>query len=255
MAWIATIVVDERDAEVTTAELWDLGTNGVAELDDDGTTVTLLAGFESESDAHAALAALGSVTGRVEPVDAEAWMPPRPRPVTIGSGQIVIDAGRAFGHGDHPTTKLCLRLLADHVTPAMTVLDVGTGTGVLAVAAAALGADEVTAIDVDPEAVSVASDNAERNAAHCVGTIECSTTAIAAIDRTFDLVVANLLIADLEPIADHVRRCSKGPIIVSGVLIDQADRVPIALGPGMVVTEQIDLDGWAGLRLDPAGIT
>ena len=79
----------------------------------------------------------------------------------MGAGDIplVIDPGMAFGTGSHPTTQLCLAALEDYVRPGMRVADIGTGSGILAIAAAKLGASHVVATDIDPLAVKIAAEN------------------------------------------------------------------------------------------------
>ena len=86
-------------------------------------------------------------------------------PYAAQAGDLVVemDPGMAFGTGTHETTAMCLSLLEKHLTPGMRVMDVGTGSGILAIAAALLGAGEVLAIDIDPDAVRVAAENIQRN--------------------------------------------------------------------------------------------
>jgi len=131
---------------------------------------------------------------------------------------LVIDPGPTFGHGGHPTTQLLLRNLPTAVASEGSVLDVGCGSGVLAIAAARLGARAVTAIDVDAAAVTTTLANARRN--HV--TIEATTTPLGETVGRFDLVLANLTAADLAPLAPHLRRVTKGRLLVSGLLVDQS---------------------------------
>ncbi len=89
-----------------------------------------------------------------------AWLDPPLEPDTI---PIRLDPGTAFGTGAHPTTRLCLRAVERHLVPGLSVLDLGTGTGILAIAAAKLGAPSVLAVDIDADSVRVASENAVAN--------------------------------------------------------------------------------------------
>jgi len=136
------------------------------------------------------------------------WVgPPWERP-DAGAVAVVIDPGRAFGTGAHPTTRLCLELLANEKRGS--VLDVGTGSGVLAIAAAKLGFEPVTAVDVDPVAVNVARANAAANgvAIH----VERADATSAAPSRAA-LVIANV---DLRTASELVSRTSAGRAILSG---------------------------------------
>ena len=113
------------------------------------------------------------------------------------------------------------------------MLDVGSGSGVLSLAAAALGARSVTAIDIDPLAVESTKSNAAANDL----TIDASTTPIAELTGPYDVVVANMLVAELAPIADDLRRVSDGLLIVSGALDEQRTRLTSMLSPSTVVCE------------------
>jgi len=135
---------------------------------------------------------------------------------------IVLDPGLAFGTGSHPTTRLCLRWLSERLQPGETVLDYGCGSGILAIAAARLGAGVVTGIDIDPQAVSAAQDNAVRNEVTCTFGLPEALPA-----QTFDVLVANILTNPLKALApllaSHVR--PSGRIVLSGILAAQADAV------------------------------
>jgi SAM-dependent methyltransferase len=109
-----------------------------------------------------------------------AWAPLRP---AEGVTAITVEPGSAFGLGDHPTTVLTLREMRDALSPDATVLDVGCGSGVLAIAAAALGAGEVAAYDIDPEAHRMTLANAERNGVRVI---------IGDQPGAYDVVVANI---------------------------------------------------------------
>ena len=150
------------------------------------------------------------------------WIDAPPPP---GSVEVVLDPGMAFGTGTHPTTSLCLAALSDLLAarPGVTVLDVGTGSGLLAIAAHKLGARRVAASDNDPVAVEVARENATRNGA----ALELTGAAVDEIAGTFDVVVANILanvLVELAP-ALAARVAPGGVLLLSGILGPQEEEV------------------------------
>jgi ribosomal protein L11 methyltransferase len=150
-------------------------------------------------------------------------------------GDIVVslDPGMAFGTGTHPTTQLCLEALEDRVTPGLNVLDLGTGSGILAIAAVKLGAAQIVALDNDPMAVRVAAENAAQNAvADRIITGHGSLESVLTTARRFDLIVVNILARVIiemcgQGLGQTVRPGGFG--IFSGIILDQADDVENAL--------------------------
>jgi len=140
----------------------------------------------------------------------------------LKGGDIVIeiDPGMAFGTGQHPTTAMCLRALEDQVRTGASVLDLGCGSGILAIAAAKLGARRVLALDVDPNAVRAARENAAANAVADV--IEVREGTLEAEGRPFDVIVANISGLTLERLAVPLARslAPGGSLITSGFLDD-----------------------------------
>jgi ribosomal protein L11 methyltransferase len=137
-----------------------------------------------------------------------------------------LDPGMAFGTGGHETTRLCLEqletvLLSCPSTPPPSVLDLGTGSGILAMAAAHLGAGRVCAVDIDPEAVEVARENLEING--LAERIECSTTPLETLDGPFDVILANILAEELVRMAPQLtaQLACGGVLILSGILADK----------------------------------
>jgi ribosomal protein L11 methyltransferase len=139
----------------------------------------------------------------------------------VGRIQFSIDPGPTFGHGGHPSTVLVLAEI-DRIEPkGLSVLDVGCGSGVLAIAAALLGADQVVAIDTDPDAISWTRYNADANNVD----LHASTTPIAELEGPFDLVLANVLPSIHEELAQDLLRVTAGTLVLSGIPEDRADKV------------------------------
>ena len=146
--------------------------------------------------------------------------PPDPDAVNI-----LLDPGLAFGTGTHPTTALCLEWLDSQALAGKHVLDYGCGSGILAIAAARLGTASVTAIDIDPQALTATRNNAERNNVSAL--IQTGLPGALAEDQQFDIVIANILAGPLVELApllcSHLR--AGGELALSGVLAEQADEV------------------------------
>lgn len=160
-----------------------------------------------------------------------------------GARTLVLDPGMAFGTGTHATTSLCLRAL-DHLlfrTPGLEVLDVGTGSGILAIAAKLLGAGRVVATDNDPVAVRVAEENAALNRVE----LELSTTGLDEVEGRFAVVVANIMAHTLIELAPLLlaRLAPGGRLLLSGILLDQADEVAAAFAGRGAREEQRNEDG------------
>jgi len=161
-----------------------------------------------------------------------------PDPAAIN---IELDPGMAFGTGSHPTTHLCLQWLSERVTAEDTVLDYGCGSGILAIAAARLGAREVLGVDIDDRALEAARDNAERNAVAL--RLQHSGKPL---QRRFTVVVANILTNPLCVLAPllSARLSRHGSIALSGVLQPQAEQVIAAYSPFVALQVAAERDGW-----------
>ncbi len=132
-----------------------------------------------------------------------------------------IDPGMAFGTGHHATTRSCLLFLEKFISPDVTLLDVGCGSGILSLAALLLGLPNAVGIDIDPDAIMVANENAQLNglADRC----DFSTTPVSKMEGSFPLVVANIQAHILKPMAKDLRRLTQknGHLILSGILTEQ----------------------------------
>lgn len=141
---------------------------------------------------------------------------------------LILDPGMAFGTGSHPTTRLCLEWLERSVGAGCSVLDYGCGSGILAIAAARLGAARVAGVDIDPQAVEAARANAQRNDVQA----EFADSA-QALAGEYDVVVANILSNPLRVLAPaicaHVR--SGGRLALSGILREQAAEIVAIYAP------------------------
>lgn len=145
-------------------------------------------------------------------------------------GDLVIemDPGMAFGTGLHATTRLCLRALEEFVVPGSTVADVGTGSGILAIAAVLLGGASAVATDVDPLAVRISNENIVRNG--LVGRVRAQVADLPPVEE-FDIVVANILPDVILAMADELVAATKhgGLLIVSGIIEGRAEEVRAGL--------------------------
>ena len=180
---------------------------------------------------------------------------------TAQPGELILelDPGMAFGTGGHPTTRLCLEALEERVTPGMRVADIGTGSGILSIAAARLGAREVIATDIDALPRRIARENIARNSLEeTVRILEMDDFGGAA--HECDLIVANIVantIVELAPVIAP-RLNPDGIFIASGIVEEHHDLVRDALaGVGMIHLETKREDIWVCLvsRFDPMSAT
>ncbi|MBX7117175.1 MAG: 50S ribosomal protein L11 methyltransferase [Myxococcaceae bacterium] len=144
-----------------------------------------------------------------------------------GKTQLIIEPKMAFGTGDHPTTSLCLAAVDDFMKahPKASVLDVGTGSGVLAFAAKKLGAGKVVGTDNDPLSIELAHENAEVNG---IEGVALSTQTLGQVKGTFDLVLANILANTLVMLSPLIALKVKKHLVLAGVLVPQREEVEAA---------------------------
>lgn len=168
---------------------------------------------------------------------------------------IRIDPGPAFGTGQHATTKMCLRAMESfEAQRKQTLLDVGTGSGILAIYGAKLGFEKIEAIDVDPEAVRWAEQNIRLNGD--ANAITLSGTRIEAIEGRFSLVCANLILGELLRLMPVFSRRveTRGHLVASGILRDQVERIEEALPATALFTSHVLYeDEWACMVLRKGG--
>ncbi|MBD3219583.1 MAG: methyltransferase domain-containing protein [candidate division Zixibacteria bacterium] len=140
---------------------------------------------------------------------------------------IVIEPKMAFGTGKHETTQLCLRAIKKELKPGMKILDLGTGSGVLSIYSAMLGASEILGLDIDPEAVPNALENAEMN--NISDVFEAKTGSMEQVDKKdyYDIVISNLIYDGIVKLFDEFMTALKpgGRMILSGILDNQKNQL------------------------------
>jgi ribosomal protein L11 methyltransferase len=177
------------------------------------------------------------------------WMEEKP---AEGGLVLRIDPGMAFGTGMHPTTQLCLEALEERITPGMDVIDLGCGSGILAIAALRLGAGRAEGWDVDPEAVHVARENAVINGVETRFTARIGSLAdLLGGNRSAPVVAANILAGVLQLMLKDSLALTVRPggcLILSGILLDQSAVVEDAIAEsGLHLSEKKTREDWAAL--------
>ncbi len=247
--------VEEPDAASVSEQMFELGAEGIEERDQEtlvrasAGALTLVASFKSEAKARAAKKKLGDAA-RIETIVGDAWRdawkehfrpfrlcegvwvrPPwQEHTARRGETVLVLEPGRAFGTGLHETTRLVAETISMNKHVSARVLDVGTGSGILALVAAAFGAKEVVGVDVDADAIEVAKENAARNGMQA--RVSLSTTPLAKVAGTFGLVLANIeadvLIAEQKAL--RARLAQGGRLVLSGIVDSREADVRAAFG-------------------------
>ena len=188
------------------------------------------------------------------------WM--RGRDIPDGRVPLYLNPGLTFGTGSHPTTQLCLELLEDAIVPGGRALDLGCGSGILAIAALALGAEHVTGVDIDPKAVDVAYENAAMNG---VGRDRLTVLAGNVLgDRKLaeklepgrnQVVLANIVADVIIPLSAAAGEflTPDGVFLTSGIIDERADEVEAAIrANGFTITRQLERAGWCAFRAERA---
>ena len=255
------------EAEAVLAELLELAPSGVEQVDGDGFVEYALYGAPGElpslPEGEAQIAGHRVVVrGESVPDDwSERWKrfhspvlvggrlwvrPPWEEPaVRPGVHEIVIDPGQAFGTGTHPTTRMCLELLLE-LDARGSLADLGCGSGVLAIAAAKLGFEPVSALDHDRAAVIATQRNARDNAVLLDRVSRCDLRREP--PPAADVIVANLHRRLLVHLAGALREEPRA-FIASGVLDAEADEVAGAFGPAFTQRRRLTHGGWSALLL------
>ena len=152
-----------------------------------------------------------------------------------------LDPGLAFGTGSHPTTRMCLQWLQANVARGDALLDYGCGSGILAIAAAKLGAQRVVGVDIDPQSLRASADNARANG------VDVAIAAPEALpEGTFDVVVANILTNPLIVLAPAIATRVRvgGRLALTGILEEQAHSVAAAYAPWFTLAPWRVCEGW-----------
>ncbi len=276
---LISLLVARGEEEMTSALLFDLGTTGVVTIEEDEKSVKLGAYFDGSVEAREIAEAIESGFARagksdmimeisVSEIADQDWMQKWKEgfePTEIGhrlivapswklpaeaEGRVVIriDPGMAFGTGTHETTRLCLEAIEKRWRGGA-LLDVGTGTGILAIAAAKLAPQsKITAIDIDPLAVDVARENAEINRVSNLDIFAGQPKDCR--DRKFDMVVANLTAEVIIDLMDDLVAClsDSGWMILSGILTSLAGDVERSvIGSGLEIIERSEAGEWAAI--------
>ncbi|WP_042458557.1 50S ribosomal protein L11 methyltransferase [Neobacillus dielmonensis] len=171
-------------------------------------------------------------------------------PVSSDELIIELDPGMAFGTGTHPTTVMCIQALERTVKPGDKVIDVGTGSGVLSIAAAMLGAEDVRAFDLDEVAVTQARLNIKLNKVHEKVRIGQNNLLDGVEENSADLIVANILAEVIVRFTEDAARVLKpgGSFIASGIIQPKKDQVKQALNEaGFEIIETILMEDWVAL--------
>jgi ribosomal protein L11 methyltransferase len=265
---VVRVAVPAADADVAADAMWQAGAIAIEERDTPS-GVLLVAGAAPGADIGGLLAAVDRRwPAEVVAVDIDAaldawkpfaravragdrlvvrppWVPAIP---AEGAVEVVIDPGRAFGSGAHASTRLALAALERLVGGGERVLDAGCGSGVLGIAALALGAAEAVGVDHDPAAIAASRANATRNRVRDRFTASGRPLdEVAAADGPFDVVVANLLLPDLLALAPALGAAltADGSLAVSGVVVDQRrPMVAAAARSGLLPAGEEAIEGW-----------
>jgi len=272
-AVLVEIDVEASEVDVVSGRLWLAGAVAIEELPQPGGRVRLRTTTTDAADVGRLLDAAGPAhPGNLIPLRDDTWFDVWrahararragerfilcPSWVTIDDDLDVteqdvvlrFDPGRAFGSGAHQSTRLAVAALERVVVPGTTVLDVGCGSGVLSLAAAALGASGVTAVDIDPEAVR--ATRANLTAAGLGAVIDATDTPLSEVEGTFEVVVANILAVVLRQLAPDLRSRVRpgGTLVLAGALTDQEESLLDAFGD-LELLERTALEGWIGLEL------
>jgi ribosomal protein L11 methyltransferase len=264
------VTVPEAEVELISDHAWAHGADAIGEVEHQDGTMSLTI---SAPDAASAAAIAHAIGGRIVRVSDSSWLDAwrsTARPTLVGSlvvqpawistpppvarHVVWLEPAHAFGDGSHPTTRACLAALQQFDLRGSSVLDLGCGSGVLAVAAALLGAASVLGVDIDVHARRTTEANAERNGVTAI--VSVADELASADAARFDVVVANIGAGALIELAPTVTACARSgaSACLAGVLVERGDETSAAwerLGWRVVRTE-VD-DPWVAITLQRSG--
>ncbi len=260
MQFLLILTCAEREKDFLLADLWDAGAKGLEEREIDAGRVELRTFFGDQDTTRRGADRFASFAPRVEQSEEVDWIEIARsfwKPMAVGerfylmpewdaaqppAGRIPLRmyAGPAFGSGDHATTQLCLEALERHLRPGQSLIDIGTGTGILAVAALRLGAWPVAACEIDSLSVAFAAENIGRERA-AVGLFRGSTRSLR--PAAADVVVANINTTTLELLAGDLTRIARQRLVLSGFAEGNEERV-VAAFKGFEPIDRRETGGW-----------
>lgn len=266
---VLVVRVEPDDVDACSDWLFQLGARAIEERGEP--EVALVAGFATDREALAARDLLNDRWAcrleevpderewrdqwlhHVEPIKVAGFVIHAPWHAVDDADErhISIDPGRAFGSGHHPTTRMAITALSNHVEPDDRVLDVGCGTGILSIIAARMGAAAITGIDLNNDIVAAARSNIEANGVANI--VQVAEHPLELIDTSFDIVVANIVIGDLRPLLPRLIERTLRVLIISGALEDQLD--DLIAGVDAVADERLVLGEWGAAVLRPSAVT
>lgn len=169
---------------------------------------------------------------------------------TPGDRLIKIEPGMAFGTGDHPTTSMCLTFIESIVDESHSVIDVGTGSGILSIGAYLMGATDITSTDIDELSLKVARENFALN--DCAFAIEVKTADLLRDEtRTYDVVIANILAHIVDAMIEDAYKClnAGGHFIASGIVADKRGYIETRMKDvGFNVVRVLEDNGWVSIH-------
>ena len=253
--WAVVIETGAAERDAIIADLWELGTTGIAEEDE-----SVRAFFDGTSDREAVLARLAVWSPKVQEVEPHDWVQHAQSmwsPICVGERfwlvpewsedaapngrmRLPMRSGTASGSGLHAATRLCLMAMERVVRPGMRVLDVGTGSGILAEAARLLGARTAVACDIDHDATRFAKE-------HVAGVLFYTGSLRSVRGAATDIIVANLNVPTLATVAGDLARVgdTASAIVISGFREDEIPKAARSLPRSP--KETLELEGWACL--------
>ncbi len=250
MAEMPWLLKDERDtgsAYITVClETVEEAEELFSLLQDNGFSVAVRGANDSEwKDNWKQFAKIVKITDEL--VIKPAWLDYTPNP---GEKVLELDSGAAFGTGTHETTQACAKLICKYKSEHTKLLDIGTGSGILAIIGGMLGAKEIVATDIDPVAVETAKINIEKNGYSQICDVRCGDLLECIKDEKFDMITANIIVDVLLILLKDVKQFlhSDGVLILSGILEERCHEIlESAEANGFTLVEKMQENDWCGL--------